>query len=191
MAVHRGNGQIYTEDNLTIDGNKCTVYGRGCKVKGHGNNIYGDDAVSDGTRNHLRGFGSKSIGPRNIIYQDDCIEIGGMGNVHKVDTSAASSRKKSEHINNFLRGLIVIVPYNGNVPPQPAPAHPAPGSVPSGVDVSTDDPSKQCVVCLDNEKQCAPSCGHRCLCFGCAGKIVDRKCPLCRKTFTRIQQIFN
>jgi hypothetical protein len=189
MAVQRGHRKIYREDGLTIEGDRCKVFGRGCKVKGNYNEIIGDDCTSDGIGNHIKGFNCRSDGPRNIIYSDDCIETNGMGNKHKVETTDEAKQRKGQHIDNMLRGLIVIHHFNPAAAPSPAPLPAA--ALPTGPDQTTDDVTKQCVVCLDNEKVCAPdACGHRCLCISCSKKITDRKCPLCRRRFAKITKIF-
>jgi hypothetical protein len=186
-VVHRGNKKIYREHNLNIEGNGCTVYGNGCNVKGHGNEILGNDCTADGTRNKMKGFGARCTGPRNIIYQHDCIEIDGMGNIHKVETTPEAIQRKSQFLHTFLRNAVLAAPITRRNPGPP----PAPLPVPQGEDEHTDDPNKQCVVCLDNAKCCAfTPCHHLCVCISCSTKLNDRKCPMCRRTFTKVDRIF-
>lgn len=186
-VVHRGNKKIYTEDNLDIEGRACTVYGKGCRVKGNGNDIYGDNCTSDGSRNKLRGFGCTSTGPKNTIYNGDCIEINGFGNKHVTDTKPDAVRRRSVHLDGFLKAMVTTAVRRAGPPPNRR----APVVAPVGVDRKTEDPNMQCVICLDNEKCCLISpCQHLSLCISCAGTLNTPKCPLCRGDITAISRVF-
>ncbi|XP_036381815.1 E3 ubiquitin-protein ligase NEURL3 [Megalops cyprinoides] len=50
----------------------------------------------------------------------------------------------------------------------------------------TEEPLEDCVVCMSQEACVLLSCGHRCLCGFCAGRVRGQfgKCPLCRLPIT-------
>lgn len=93
--------------------------------------------------------------------------------------------------------------------PAPSPSVPAPAlrtplsKVPprslgppiQGQDVEADDDDKACCICLVNQKCCSIlSCGHRCLCIGCANQCINEKmknCPVCKGPVEKIARIFD
>jgi len=51
------------------------------------------------------------------------------------------------------------------------------------------DDEQNCVVCLENPKNCAfVPCGHMCVCYGCGQQL--KKCPICRIDSTQLIKIF-
>ena len=57
--------------------------------------------------------------------------------------------------------------------------------------VITDDPTKQCNVCMTNVKNyCFAPCGHLCICGECSIKVVN-KCPVCMDNVTGVIRVFN
>lgn len=60
-----------------------------------------------------------------------------------------------------------------------------------GSDRETDDPTRCCVICTVNEKQCTVvPCGHVIYCISCANKRQETKCPMCRKSMKQVIRIF-
>merc|ERR1711934_32383 len=51
-----------------------------------------------------------------------------------------------------------------------------------GKTVVTED---HCAICLDAQCEVVFDCGHQCCCAGCAKRITDRRCPLCRAVFVK------
>ena len=50
----------------------------------------------------------------------------------------------------------------------------------------------ECCICLDNLPEYAGSCGHKCMCRGCAEEQLKLKtCPICRQTITNIIRIYD
>jgi hypothetical protein len=62
---------------------------------------------------------------------------------------------------------------------------------PRGEDIKASAPAEECVICTDMKRQLTvPDCGHYCLCFSCAWKLIDRSpgnftCPVCRRASTK------
>jgi hypothetical protein len=48
---------------------------------------------------------------------------------------------------------------------------------------------KNCVVCLENDKNCFIDCGHLCLCLNCSYNF--DKCPICRKMITMRKKVYD
>ena len=44
---------------------------------------------------------------------------------------------------------------------------------------------KECVVCLEKYYVCKTPCGHD-ICAGCLILLIDKNCPICRRTLTNI-----
>lgn len=66
--------------------------------------------------------------------------------------------------------------------------HPAAASH-QNVDLDTiastvaDSPNEECYICLSNKRTiCFETCGHVASCSSCAKLLVDKKCPICRRT---------
>ncbi len=59
-------------------------------------------------------------------------------------------------------------------------------------DTPTDDKTKECKICFDNEVHVLiKDCGHACLCYGCSRTPGLDKCPICRAAIVKgVQQFF-
>ena len=57
-----------------------------------------------------------------------------------------------------------------------------------------DNSSNECAVCLERPPDCVVyTCGHMCMCYGCAHDIresADASCPICRQPIVDIIKIF-
>lgn len=66
-------------------------------------------------------------------------------------------------------------------------------SHPKFKDEKEEDIEKQCVICFENRKIFAGRCGHFVLCGECSTNICNQQeslCPICRRTWEDVRQIF-
>jgi len=60
---------------------------------------------------------------------------------------------------------------------------------------STPNAGKECIICLDQPRECLfTPCGHWACCTKCGEKCMKKKpkqCPICRKKITKVQRVFD
>ena len=52
--------------------------------------------------------------------------------------------------------------------------------------------SRNCVICLTDDAACMimRPCNHLCACQGCARRLVNRPCPICRRHVRSVERVF-
>ena len=65
----------------------------------------------------------------------------------------------------------------------------------SNINISTNQPKELndylCQICLDTPRDCLlEPCMHFCICVRCVVKLVDKKCPMCRRDIDFYQNVF-
>jgi len=207
-----GNNVLGDYCNVRGDGNNvvgdyCYVRGDGNNVRGDGNNVTGDGNNVMGDYCHATGIGNSVSGEYSTNEDPRAAATSSKKKSTRREPSEAPKKRRPKKISHIAdvagqpspkeRRITVHGQVNtGGVNVQTlggeckiAASDDNTDAViftEIGADEKCSDNETPCCVCMDNRRKLLiQECGHVCLCFGCAKKLIDRHdapvaCPMCK-----------
>lgn len=198
----RCNGDVIRGDYKDVFGNGNKVTGDHCNVFGNGNKVIGDHCKVDGVGNCVSGDHCRATGYGNSVSGTDSSSTAGAPAAPK-----KRSKKKISHIADIagqpspkhikVCGQVNTggtnfqsLDFSGKSKGEERKIDSGDADVVVLTEIGADEKCPEnetaCCVCIENKRKLLiQECGHVCLCFGCAKKLIDRRdapvsCPMCK-----------
>jgi len=141
--------------------------------------------------NHCTVYGDRSVvnGDHCAVYGNNCIING--DNCKLYGENNIINGRGPRFMNTVIRSFRPAIEQKIVIPPEPETM--ILQVLNDMTDNATEDATKQCIICLTNEKIIAFQCGHLKTCATCSKILVkDKKpCPICRAQIKKVTKIFD
>ena len=210
--------KYYGTKNQSFNVNNKIIHGHYLKIHGNHNKIVGDHCMITGNHNQIKGNGHTILGNHNVSQDCSGSEITGnwnniIGNNNQIygdynfipeNSSGNLVVGNKNTCNNQLNTIQQITTINDNniesiFIKKSLEITPELIEFPEKIDnepllLENNEYEQLCIICMERSiKTCIIPCGHSCICVTCSLDLKNRnfyKCPLCNKTYSRIQRIF-